>query len=94
MSYIVLENANRLTTLNTQKLIKVLEKVIKQNEMKEVRKLFSRLMRDIALDVNLLWSVYNNINTQFKLLKKELIDLGFASATSINDGDDEMKLVN
>lgn len=57
--------------------------------------LFDCLMRGIVENINflttnsklekrqLLWSTYNNINTWFKLLNKELIKLGFArSATA------------
>ena len=35
----------------------------------------------------LLWSMYNSINTWFKLLKKELIAMGFARAATAEDGD-------
>ena len=57
--------------------------------------LFDCLMHGIVENINflttnsklekrqLLWSTYNNINTWFKLLNKELIKLGFArSATA------------
>ena len=85
-SYIVLQNSGRSTMPNTATLIKTLELVIKphssQKDIKQIRKLFSCLMRDISEDINvlttnskmekrrLLWSTYNNINTWFSLLKK------------------------
>ena len=90
-SYIALANANRTTMPNKQKIIKILDKVIaRQLGIKETRKFAQRLMRDIALDVNvtttntkmekrrLVWSTYNNINTWFEKMKEELIVLGFA----------------
>ena len=52
-SYIALANANRTTMPNKQKIIKILDKVIgRQLGIKETRKFAQRLMRDIALDVN------------------------------------------
>ena len=67
--------------------------------------LFARMMRDIALDVSsltknsrmekrrLIWSTYNNIQTWFTLFKKELIDLGFACAATVDDGNDVDELI-
>ena len=89
-SYIALENANRSTMPNQQKLIKVLDKVVETLGIKHVDKLFSRLKRDIANEISvatanttmekrrLVWSTYNNINTWFEQMKTDLINLGFA----------------
>ena len=72
-SYIALENANRSTMPNQQKLIKVLDKVVETLGIKHVDKLFSRLKRDIANEISvatanttmekrrLVWSTYNDI---------------------------------
>ena len=40
-----------------------------------------------ALITRLLWSTYNTINKSFKLLKTELIALGFARGATAEDGD-------
>ena len=97
-SYIALENANRSTIPNTQKIIKILVKVIATKlGIKQTRKLAERLMRDISLDVTvttantkmekrqLVWSTYNNINTWFEKMKDELIVLGFACLPTIEE---------
>ena len=104
-SYIALENANRLTIPNTQKIIKILVKVIATKlGIKQTRKLAERLMRDSSLDVTvttantkmekrqLVWSTYNNINTWFEKIKDELIVLGFACLPTIEE-DAEGELV-
>jgi hypothetical protein len=96
-SYIALENANRSTMPNQQKLIKVLDKVVETLGIKHTDKLFSRLKRDIANEIDvatanttmekrrLVWSTYTNINTWFEQMKTDLIDLGFARATTADD---------
>ena len=105
-SYIALANANRTTMPNKQKIIKILDKVIATKVgIKHPRKFAERLMRDIALDVNvttantkmekrrLVWSTYNNINTWFEQMKDELIDLGFAWLPTAEEDDVEGELV-
>ena len=98
-SYIALENANRSTMPNQQKLIKVLDKVVEQLGIKHPDKLFGRMKRDIANEIavtttnttmekrRLVWSTYNNINIWFEQMKKELIELGFARAVTTEDVD-------
>ena len=96
--YIALQNVNRSTMPNKQKIIKILDKVIAiRLGIKETRKFAQRLMRDIALDVNvttantkmekrqLIWSTYNNINTWFEKRKEELILLSFACLPTADD---------
>ena len=73
-SYIALENANRSTMPNQQKLIKVLDKVVEQLGIKHTGKLFSCMKRDIANEIavatanttmekrRLVWSTYNIIS--------------------------------
>ena len=84
---------------NRNKLTNTSEKVVQQKGIKSTGKLFDYLVCDIAEEVNvlttssnmekrrLLWSMYNSINTWFKLLKKELIAMGFARAATAEDGD-------
>ena len=105
-SYIALANANRTTMPNKTKIIKILDKVIAtQLGIKETRKFAQRLMRDIALDVNvttantkmekrrLVWSTYNNINTWFEQMKTDLINLGFARLPTAAEEEVEGELV-
>ena len=42
---------------------------------------------------SIIWSTYNNIQTWFTLFKKELIDLGFACAATVDDGNDVGELI-
>ena len=86
---------------NRNKLTNTSEKVVQQKGIKSTGKLFDCLVCDIAEGINvlttssnmekrrLLWSMsmYNSINTWFKLLKKELIALGFARGATAEDGD-------
>ena len=86
---------------NRNKLTNTSEKVVQQKGIKSTVKLFDCLVCDIAEEINvlttssnmekrrLLWSMsmYNSINTWFKLLKKELIAMGFAQAATAEDGD-------
>ena len=97
--YIILENSACSSMLNRNKLTNTSEKVVQQKGIKSTGKLFDYLVCDIAEEVNvlttssnmekrrLLWSMYNSINTWFKLLKKELIAMGFARAATAEDGD-------
>ena len=96
-SYIALENSNQSLMLNQQKLIKVLDKVVEQLGTKHTDKLFGLMKRDITNEIavattntimekqRLVWSTYNNINTRFKEMKKELIELYFARARTTED---------
>ena len=71
-------------------MIQVLDKVVETLGIKHTDKLFSRLKRDIANEIDvatanttmekrrLVWSTYNNINTWFEQMKTDLINLGFA----------------
>ena len=52
-SYIALQNSNRSTMPNKQKIIKILDKVMATRLVIKVSRKFEQLlMRDIALDVN------------------------------------------
>ena len=81
-----------------------MDKVIAtQLGIKQTHKLVERLMQDISLDVNvttvntkmekrqLVWSTHNHIDTWFKQMKTDLIDLGFARLpTTDNDVEGEL----